>query len=71
MILTSTVKIKSKKYLLMPVKTSGDIPLEKVPEAMALINKTELCAPVKTGTVIIASFVENGISLIATKTIEE
>ncbi len=71
MILTSTVKIKSKKCVLAPVKTTMEIPIEKLPEAMAQINKVQLHAPVALGDTIIENFIFNGCSLVVTKTISE
>ncbi len=71
MILTSTVKIKSKKCTLVPVKSTRDIPIEKIAEAMAQINALEVCAPIALGDVIIESFIFEGCSLVATKTISE
>lgn len=71
MILSSTVRIKSKKFVLMPVKTDKEIKHESIPMAMELINKVKLVAPVKIGEIIIENFTENGINLVATKTILE
>ena len=71
MILTSTVKIKSKKSALAPVKTTMDIPMDKLPEAMAQINKVQLNAPVALGDIVIENFIFDGCALVVTKTIVE
>ncbi len=71
MILTSTVKIKSKKYKLLPVKVTADIPYERLGEAMAIINKIQVCAPVALGQIIVEDFLNADIRLVATKTILE
>lgn len=71
MILTSTIKIKSKKYKLLPVKLTGDIPTQALADAMAIINKLQVSAPVSVGQMLIENFMEMGISLVATKTILE
>ena len=69
MILTSTVKIKSKRYKLLPVKASSDIEASRLSEAMNIINELQLVAPVTTGQILIEDFLEKGINLVATKTI--
>lgn len=71
MILTSTAKIKSKKCVLIPVKTTRDIEHEKIPEAMVQINKLQLVAPIKLGEVIIKDFLFEGNELVATRTVTE
>ena len=71
MILTSTIKIKSKCQKLLPVKTTKDLPNDKIPEAMSIINSLQLVAPIRLGAVIVRDFVEEGINLVATKTITE
>ncbi|MBQ3040442.1 MAG: DUF1667 domain-containing protein [Clostridia bacterium] len=71
MILTSTVKIKSKRYKLLPVKANSDIEASRLSEAMNIINKLQLVAPVTTGQILIEDFLEKGINLVATKTILE
>lgn len=70
--LTSTVRIigaKNDRYL--PVRTASPIPKPKLFEAMKLINEVEVKAPVKAGDVVCKDFVDNGIELIACKTVEE
>ena len=71
MILTSTAKIKSKKCVLVSVKTTLDIEHGKIPEAMAMINALELHAPIKLGDVLIKDFLFEGNNLVATRTISE
>lgn len=69
MILTTTVKIKSEEYALVPVKTSEKIPVDKLKEAMRLVNSLEVLPPVHLGQVLIKDFILEGVSLVATKTI--
>lgn len=71
MILTSTVKIKSKAFVLLPVKTDKEISHNEISDAMKIINSLELKAPVRLGDVIVKNFVREGINLVATKTIGE
>ncbi len=69
--LTSTVRLNgaaSDRFL--PVRTSAPIPKPKLFEAMALLNGVTVTAPVKTGDVIAADFIEKGVNLIACKTVD-
>lgn len=68
--LTSTVKIKNAKLCRLPVVTKGEIPKEKIFEAMDKLNNVELSAPIKKGTVIINNLVNSGVDLIATRSME-
>ena len=64
--LTSTVPIRTPEGTkMLPVRTDKPIPKEKLFEAMAIIRKTEAQAPVRTGDVLIADFIEPGTNLIA------
>ena len=47
---TSTVRLKNGKIL--PVKTDGDIPKDKIFECMKIINRLKPDLPLKTGDVI-------------------
>ncbi len=70
-VLTSTVKIKSETYCMLPVKTDKPIPINKIKSAMKEINEIELLAPILIGEVIVCDFIESGTNLIATKTVEK
>ena len=69
MILTSTVKIKSRIAHLAPVRTDAEISKEELASAMEIINKIKLFAPVKLGDIIVKNFVREGVNLVVTKTI--
>ena len=69
--LTTTVKIcgsAADKFL--PVRTSAPIPKPKMFEAMTLVNSLCATAPVKVGDVICKNFIEDGIDLIACKSVD-
>ncbi len=69
--LTSTVRIiGSLGDSFLPVRTASPIPKPKLFEAMAMLNSIEVTAPVKCGDVVCRDFVENGIDLIACKSVE-
>lgn len=68
--LTTTVKLNgSEADKFLPVRTSSPIPKPKMFEAMEAVNKLCVVAPVKVGDVICKDFIEEGINLIACKTI--
>lgn len=69
MILTTTAKIKSEEYKLIPVKTTGKIPVDRLFDAMKIVNKLNLVPPIRLGQVLIENFLLDGVSLVATKTI--
>lgn len=62
--ITSTVATKFKDFPLLPVKTAGEIPKDKIFEAMKLINAVKVTKRLKTGDVIIDDFF--GAKLVAT-----
>ena len=69
--LTTTVKLNgSAADKFLPVRTSSPIPKPKMFEAMEAVNKLCATAPVKMGEVICKNFIEEGINLIACKTID-
>lgn len=68
--LTSTVKIHGvTNEKLLPVRTDSPIPKGKLFEAMKLIKAVDVNIPVKVGDVIIKDFINDGINLIACKSI--
>ncbi len=69
--LTSTVRVNGGAIPLVSVKTTGSIPKEKLREAMKLVSRLAVEAPVELGQVIAKDFTEVGIDLVATKTIKE
>ena len=69
MIRTTTAKIKSEEYKLIPVKTTGKIPVDRLFDAMKIVNKLNLVPPIRLGQVLIENFLLDGVSLVATKTI--
>lgn len=54
--LTSIVRVKNREDTMLSVKTEEPIQKEKIFEAMEIIRKTEVLAPVKIGATIIDNF---------------
>ncbi len=69
-ILTSTVVIHNAPLPRLPVKTSKALPKGLIYSAMEEINKVELTAPVKIGTVIIEDLLGTGIDIVASRSLE-
>ena len=67
--LTSTVHIISKEEVALPVKSDNPLPKEKIFDAMELINKTCVKAPIKIGDVIIEKIFGLDVNIVATKDI--
>lgn len=69
--LTSTVRIHgSENDKLLPVRTDIPIPKSKMLDAIKLIKNIDINAPIAVGDIIIKDFIDDGINLIACKTIK-
>lgn len=69
--LTSTVRVTNGEIPLASVKTTEPMAREKLREAMKVIAGLSVEAPVNPGRIIVKDFMEEGIDLIATKTVRE
>lgn len=67
--LTTTVIISGASVKRLPVRTSGTIPKNQIKQAMGLINKVEVKAPIKVGQVIIKNILDTDVNIIASKSI--
>jgi CxxC motif-containing protein/NADPH-dependent 2,4-dienoyl-CoA reductase/sulfur reductase-like enzyme len=68
--LTSSVRVTGGTVPLVSVKTTDSIPKERLRDAMKLIVELAASAPVEMGRVICKDFMEEGIDLVATKTVK-
>ncbi len=68
--LTSSIRVTGGAIPLASVKTTGSIPKEKLLEAMKLISEISVEATVELGQIIRKDFMEEGINLVATKTVK-
>ena len=66
-VVTSTVKISGALYARCPVKTDGDIPKDRIFDAVELLDKIELKAPAQRGDVVAANIFGTGVSFVVTK----
>lgn len=69
--LTSTVRIMSLKEVRLPVKSNVPLPKERIFDAMEVVNKTFVKAPIKIGDVVIKDILGLGVDIVATKDIAE
>lgn len=65
--LTTTVIISDAPIKRLPVRTSGAIPKQLLKQAMELINKVEVKAPIKAGQVVIKNILDTGVDIIASR----
>jgi CxxC motif-containing protein len=66
---TSTIKANNGDLLRLPVRTSSPVPLASINEVMRVIKDTQIMAPVRMGTIIIARVAGTDADLIATRDI--
>lgn len=64
--LTSSVKVENGIHPVVPVKSSGPVPKEKMFDCMKEINAVTVKAPVKIGDVVIENILGLGVDIIAT-----
>lgn len=66
---TSTVATAFDNFPLLPVKTNGEIPKDKIGGIMNAINAVYITSPVKLGDVIIENVLDTGVNIVSTITI--
>lgn len=64
--LTTTVKVDGGKHPVVPVKSAGAIPKEKLLECVAELRNVTVKAPVKIGDVIVDNICSTGVQIVAT-----
>jgi len=70
-VLTSTVQVTGGHLPLCPVRTKSDIPKGLLFEAMKVVNKLVIEAPVAIGDVLIADICGTGVELVACREIKK
>lgn len=68
--LTTTVRTIFEEMPLLPVRTEGEIPKEKVFQAMEVLNKVLIKDKVTCGDIILKDILNSGCNVIATSTID-
>lgn len=63
---TTTVKVSGGIFNVVPCKSSGAIPKNKIMECADFIRTVEVNAPVKLGDVLVSDILGTGIDIVAT-----
>ena len=64
---TSTVLIENSHLPLLPVRTSGAIPKDKIFACMQVLDEVKVQGPVKMGDVVVENLLGLGIDIIASR----
>ena len=64
--LTTSVKVENGIHPVVPVKSSGPVPKDKMFECMNIVNSVTVKAPVKIGDVVIENILDLGVDIVAT-----
>lgn len=67
--LTTTVRIISNKEIRLPVKSNKPLPKERIFDAMKIVNKAVVNAPIKIGDIVIKNILGLDVDIVATKDI--
>jgi CxxC motif-containing protein len=69
-VVTSTVRIRGAALSRLPVKTDRDIPKKAMMEAVRLLDKVEVKAPVRRGDIILPRILGTEANFVATRSLE-
>ncbi len=64
--LATTVKVDGGIHNVVPCKSAGSLPKDKIMECMEIINKAEAKAPVALGDILVENILNTGINIVAT-----
>lgn len=64
--LATTVKVNGGIYNVVPCKSAGSLPKDKITECMKVINEASADAPVKLGDILVKNILNTGIDIVAT-----
>ncbi|HCL03373.1 MAG TPA: molybdopterin oxidoreductase, partial [Lachnoclostridium phytofermentans] len=63
--LTTTVRVVGGTQAMVPVRTKGDIPKEKIMDGIRQLKQIQVTAPIQIGEVIVENLVNTGVAVIA------
>ncbi len=69
--LTTTVKVKHGYLPLVSVRTNKPMPKSRIFDAMTLLAKVEVEAPIKIGDTIIQNIFDTGVDVVSTKNVSK
>ena len=64
--LATTVKVDGGIHNVVPCKSAGSLPKDKIMECMEFINNAQAKAPVKLGDILVENILGTGINIVAT-----
>ncbi|MBQ7121017.1 MAG: DUF1667 domain-containing protein [Clostridia bacterium] len=64
--LATTVKVNGGIHNVVPCKSAGSLPKDKIMECMKIINAAQAEAPVSLGDVLVSNILDTGIDIVAT-----
>ena len=67
---TASVRVEGGELPVVSVKTSREIPKDRIFACMEKIRALRVCAPVKLGDVLLSDCAGTGVDIVATKTVE-
>lgn len=70
-LLTSTVKIDSTIIARLPVRSSDELPKNKIQEIVNLLNDIIVMPPIKKGDIVIKNVLGTQINIVATRSISK
>jgi CxxC motif-containing protein len=70
-IATSTVMVIGGKESVLPVKTDGEVPKEKLFNVINIMKNVKLEAPVSIGDIVVKDIFNTEINIVATKNIDK
>jgi len=70
-ILTTTVHVKDGEIEFLPVRTNKPIPKDLLFDAMSILRKVEVTAPVEVGSIILKDILGTGADVIATRKVDK
>lgn len=68
--LATTVMLRNGEVSVVPVKTSEDIPKDRIFDVMQELSKVTMEAPVKMGDIIIKNILDLGVDIVVTRSIK-
>lgn len=70
-ILTTTVRINGGIHRVLPVISASEIPLDQIMDAMEVIRKVQINAPVKVDDVIVENILDTGVNIVAARSMDK
>lgn len=69
-VITSTVRLEGSYLNMLPVKTNGSVPKEKMFEVMEVLANIKITAPVSVGDIIVKNVLNTGVDIVSCKTMK-